>query len=109
VPDAAAARAGAAALRGARPADLPRLPGLFAAIGYGSRGLIWSGIAAELIACVLEGEPLPLESDLVDALDPGRFVQKRLRQGTLQPAAATRTSPAGRRPPTAARTSRRPR
>ncbi len=83
VADIAAARANATALSGAQPADLPRLPGLYAAIAYGSRGLVWSGIAAELLACQLEGDVLPLESDLVDAVDPGRFVMKRLRHGAL--------------------------
>jgi tRNA 5-methylaminomethyl-2-thiouridine biosynthesis bifunctional protein len=56
---------------------------MYAAIGYGSRGLIWSGIAAELIASQIEGEPAPLESDLLDAIDPGRFTMKRLRHGAL--------------------------
>jgi hypothetical protein len=30
----------------------------------------------------LEGEPLPLESDLVDACDPGRFLLKAARRNT---------------------------
>ncbi len=83
VADLAAARANATALSGAQPADLPRLPGLYSAIAYGSRGLVWSGIAAELLASQLDGEVLPLESDLVDAVDPGRFVLKRARHGAL--------------------------
>ena len=83
VADVVAARANASALSGAQPADLPRLPGLYSAIAYGSRGLVWSGIAAELLACQLEGNVLPLEGDLVDAIDPGRFVIKRLRHGAL--------------------------
>ena len=28
---------------------------------------------ADLLLSRLEGEPLPLENDLVDAVDPGRF------------------------------------
>jgi tRNA 5-methylaminomethyl-2-thiouridine biosynthesis bifunctional protein len=83
LPDLAAARAQAAALSGAQPADLPRLPGLYSAIAYGSRGLVWSGIAAELLASLIDGEALPLEADLIDAIDPGRFALKRLRQGAL--------------------------
>ena len=83
IADVAAARANAASLSGVQAGDLPRLRGLYAAVGYGSRGLIWSGLAAELIASQLEGEPAPLEADLLDALDPGRFVMKRLRHGTL--------------------------
>ena len=83
VADVAAARANAASLSGAQADDLPRLRGVYAAVSYGSRGLIWSGLAAELIASQLEGEPAPIEADLLDALDPGRFVMKRLRHGTL--------------------------
>ena len=59
--------------------DVPRHPGLYALLGYASRGLIWAGWAAELLAAQLEGEPLPLESNLVDALDPARFVLRARR------------------------------
>jgi len=54
-------------------ATLGRCPGLFGAFAYGSRGLLWSGIGGELVASLLEGEPLPLEGRLADALNPGRF------------------------------------
>jgi tRNA 5-methylaminomethyl-2-thiouridine biosynthesis bifunctional protein len=53
--------------------ELPRQAGLHALLGYASRGLTWAPLAAELLAASLEGEPLPLESGLVAALDPGRF------------------------------------
>lgn len=59
--------------------DVPRHPGLYALLGYASRGLIWAGWAAELLAAQLEGEPLPLEASLVDALDPARFVLRARR------------------------------
>jgi tRNA 5-methylaminomethyl-2-thiouridine biosynthesis bifunctional protein len=59
--------------------DVPRHPGLYALLGYASRGLIWAGFAAELLAAQIEGEPLPLESSLVDALDPARFVLRARR------------------------------
>lgn len=61
-------------------ADLPRQPGLYALLGLASRGLVWSQLAAELLAAQLDGEPLPLEADLVAALDPGRFLLRRLRK-----------------------------
>jgi len=64
--------------------DVPRHPGLFALLGYASRGLIWAPLAAELLAASLEGEPLPLEMALVDALDPARFVL-RARRGSRMP------------------------
>ncbi|MBY4945277.1 bifunctional tRNA (5-methylaminomethyl-2-thiouridine)(34)-methyltransferase MnmD/FAD-dependent 5-carboxymethylaminomethyl-2-thiouridine(34) oxidoreductase MnmC [Cupriavidus respiraculi] len=71
----------AVALRGARFRDVPRQPGLYAALAFGSRGLTWAAIAAELVASQIEGEPLPLEGDLVDALDPARLLVRALRHG----------------------------
>jgi len=50
-----------------------RLPGLHVVNGFGARGLVWSALCGELLAAQLEGEPLPLEGELVDALDPARF------------------------------------
>jgi len=52
-------------------------PGLYGAFGYGSRGLVWAALAAELIASLIEGEPLPLEGRLADALAPARFRRRR--------------------------------
>ena len=65
--------------------DVPRHPGLHGLLGYASRGLIWAPLAAELLAAQLEGEPLPLEMALVDALDPARFVL-RARRSSRAPA-----------------------
>ena len=53
---------------------LPRLPGLWCMQGFGARGIVWSALMADLLLSRLEGEPLPLEMDLVDAVDPGRFL-----------------------------------
>jgi tRNA 5-methylaminomethyl-2-thiouridine biosynthesis bifunctional protein len=84
VPDEAAAAAQAASLRGAHLRDLPRLPGLHAALAYGSRGLTWAALGAELLASQIEGEPLPLEADLVDAVDPARLLLRALRHGRAE-------------------------
>jgi tRNA 5-methylaminomethyl-2-thiouridine biosynthesis bifunctional protein len=46
---------------------------VYGAFAYGSRGLVWAALAAEIIASELEGEPLPVEGALADALAPGRF------------------------------------
>ena len=54
--------------------ELARQPGLYALSGYGARGLVWSALAAELLASALEGDPAPLERDLLEAVDPARFV-----------------------------------
>jgi len=83
LPDVDAARARKAALSGAQLADLPRSPGLYCAAAYASRGLVWAALAGEMLASRIEGEPLPLEGDLADALDPGRYVLKLVRRGSL--------------------------
>jgi tRNA 5-methylaminomethyl-2-thiouridine biosynthesis bifunctional protein len=62
-------------------AGVRRLPGLYGAFAYGSRGLTWAALGAELIASLVEDEPLPVESDLADAVDPGRFMLRRARRG----------------------------
>jgi tRNA 5-methylaminomethyl-2-thiouridine biosynthesis bifunctional protein len=60
---------------------MPRLPGLYVCGALGSRGLAWAPLAGELIASLIEGTPLPLENDLVEALDPGRFWSREARTG----------------------------
>jgi len=77
------AREIADSLRGAHTSDMPRRPGLYCAIGFASRGLAWTALAAECMASQIEGEPPPLEGALVDAIDPGRFAVKRARRGML--------------------------
>jgi tRNA 5-methylaminomethyl-2-thiouridine biosynthesis bifunctional protein len=65
----------------ARLADVARLSGLYGLLGLGSRGLVWHALAAELIAAQLNGDPLPLENDLIDAIDPARFLLRARRRG----------------------------
>ncbi|MBJ9918289.1 bifunctional tRNA (5-methylaminomethyl-2-thiouridine)(34)-methyltransferase MnmD/FAD-dependent 5-carboxymethylaminomethyl-2-thiouridine(34) oxidoreductase MnmC [Burkholderia cenocepacia] len=77
--DEAQAGANARALGGALARDLPRMPGLYGAFGFGARGLVWAALGAELIASQLEGEPWPLERELADAIDPARFLIRALR------------------------------
>lgn len=83
LPDVDAARAGRTALTGAQLSELPRRDGLYCASAFASRGLVWAALAGELLASQIEGEPLPVEGDLADALDPGRFVMKQARRGLL--------------------------
>ncbi len=72
------ALADATAIDPARPslslAAMPRLPGLYLINGFGARGIVWSALAGELLACLITGAPLPLADDLVSAVDPGRFL-----------------------------------
>jgi tRNA 5-methylaminomethyl-2-thiouridine biosynthesis bifunctional protein len=53
---------------------------LFGAFAYGSRGLLWAGLAGEIIASQLEGEPLPVERKLAAAVAPGRFALRAARR-----------------------------
>jgi len=68
---------GRVAFRSVTPDRLPVVGALsesvHGAFAYGSRGLVWAALAAELIASQLDGDPLPLEGKLVDALGPRRF------------------------------------
>ncbi|MDD4888110.1 MAG: tRNA U-34 5-methylaminomethyl-2-thiouridine biosynthesis protein, partial [Thiomonas sp.] len=59
--------------------ELPRLPGLAVCAGLGSRGLTLAALLAETLAARIEGTPLPIETDLADALDPARMALRRLR------------------------------
>lgn len=61
---------------------IPRQPGAYALTGFGARGLVWASLMGELLASQLNGDPLPLEQDLVDALDPARYLRKPPRPST---------------------------
>jgi tRNA 5-methylaminomethyl-2-thiouridine biosynthesis bifunctional protein len=60
---------------------LPRRPGLFVLGALGSRGISWAPLAAQVLAAWIDGAPLPLESDLLDAIDPARFVVRARNRG----------------------------
>jgi tRNA 5-methylaminomethyl-2-thiouridine biosynthesis bifunctional protein len=76
--------AGRVAFRAVAPDRLPIVgkldDGIYGAFAYGSRGLVWATLAAELIAAELEGEPLPLEGALADAISPRRFAERAARR-----------------------------
>ncbi len=81
---------GRVAFRAVTPDRLPVVGNIadavYGAFAYGSRGLVWAALAAEIIAAELEGEPLPVENALRKAIDPGRFRRR----------AESRAKPAGR-------------
>jgi tRNA 5-methylaminomethyl-2-thiouridine biosynthesis bifunctional protein len=62
-----------------QPRHWPRVPGLFVASGFGSRGLTWAPLAGRLIAAWIADAPYPLPADIVDALDPARFAARKVR------------------------------
>jgi tRNA 5-methylaminomethyl-2-thiouridine biosynthesis bifunctional protein len=80
VPDALACAAMQEALRRDDRLPIPTLPGLWTSTAFGGRGLLWAVIAAEAIASQLEGEPGPIERDLLQAIDPRRFPRHHARR-----------------------------
>jgi tRNA 5-methylaminomethyl-2-thiouridine biosynthesis bifunctional protein len=56
-------------------------PGLFACLALGSRGMTWAALAAEIVASRIDGDPMPVERDLLAALDAGRFAARRKAKG----------------------------
>lgn len=61
-------------LVGAVPIDKQSChPGLYVLSGFGARGLAWATLTGELLASRIEGEPLPLERELAEAMNPRRF------------------------------------
>ena len=81
VPDDAAAVA-----TGARRPDharfVPRQPGLFVFTALASRGITWSPLGAQVLASSITGAPQPLESSLLDAIDPARFIARAVRRSS---------------------------
>ncbi|MGO3740764.1 tRNA (5-methylaminomethyl-2-thiouridine)(34)-methyltransferase MnmD [Kerstersia sp.] len=49
---------------------LPQLPDAWVATAFGSRGFSWAALAGDVLAATLEGEPLPLERDLLEIVKP---------------------------------------
>lgn len=83
LPDLDAMRSVGLELAGQPVDNMPRRPGLYCALGYGSRGLVWAAMGGELLASLIHGEPLPVEAPLAAAMDPARGALRRLRQGEL--------------------------
>ncbi len=77
---------GRVAFRAVTPDRLPVVgkiaDGVYGAFAYGSRGLVWAALAAEIIACELEGEPLPIEASLAGAMAPARFRRREESKGS---------------------------
>ena len=59
---------------------VPRAPGMFVATALGGRGITLAPLLGELLAAQICGEPLPLGADLVDAIDPARWLVRLARR-----------------------------
>ncbi|KPF48502.1 hypothetical protein D621_16235 [beta proteobacterium AAP51] len=62
-----------------QPRLLPREEGLFVLTALGARGLTLAPLLAQLVAAQATGTPWPLEHDLADAVDPGRWQVRAAR------------------------------
>ena len=75
------------AAHGARleqPRFVPRLPGLYVFTALGSRGITWSALGAQVLASWVTGAPAPIGASLLDAVDPARFVSRRVRRSSRE-------------------------
>jgi len=63
---------------------LPREKGLFVLTALGARGLTLAPLLARLVAAQATGTPWPLEQDLADAVDPGRWIVRAARRAGAQ-------------------------
>jgi tRNA 5-methylaminomethyl-2-thiouridine biosynthesis bifunctional protein len=72
----------------------PRVPGVYLLGGLSSRGLTWGPLAAEILAAWINGSPMPLEADLLDAVDPARFAVREFRKRRI---AGSSQTPAAKR------------
>lgn len=61
-----------------KAAALPYLEGLHINTGHGSKGITQAAFCADILASVICGEPLPADSKTVAALDPNRFLLRKL-------------------------------
>ncbi|GAP37029.1 FAD-dependent 5-carboxymethylaminomethyl-2-thiouridine(34) oxidoreductase MnmC [Piscinibacter sakaiensis] len=80
--------------------QLARAPGLFLLTALGSRGIAWAPLCGRIVAALAGGAPVPLASDLLDAIDPARFDVRAVRTG----APARPAPPGAGRPPATAGT-----
>ncbi|MFL0803221.1 MAG: bifunctional tRNA (5-methylaminomethyl-2-thiouridine)(34)-methyltransferase MnmD/FAD-dependent 5-carboxymethylaminomethyl-2-thiouridine(34) oxidoreductase MnmC [Agarilytica sp.] len=58
-------------------------PHLYVNLGHGSRGLCYTPLAAETLACQIAGHPLPISRSLLKHLHPGRFLVRDLMRNKI--------------------------
>ncbi|MDO8954652.1 MAG: FAD-dependent 5-carboxymethylaminomethyl-2-thiouridine(34) oxidoreductase MnmC [Gammaproteobacteria bacterium] len=57
-------------------------PNLFVSIGHGSKGLSSSLLSAEVLACIMTGQTLPIVAKTYQAIHPSRFWLRELKRQT---------------------------
>jgi tRNA 5-methylaminomethyl-2-thiouridine biosynthesis bifunctional protein len=71
-----------------QPRLVPREAGLFVFTALGSRGIAASALGARILAAAITGAPSPVETDLLDAVDPARFQVRVFRRAMASDAGA---------------------
>lgn len=61
----------------------PNYSGLYLNIGHGSRGLAYTPISAEIVASLINKDPMPLSPALEQALHPARFIIRNLGRNKI--------------------------
>ena len=56
-------------------------PGLFVSAGFATRGIIAAPLAGEILAAMINREQLPVAQNIIDAVNPARFLIRRLQRG----------------------------
>ncbi|RDE22451.1 bifunctional tRNA (5-methylaminomethyl-2-thiouridine)(34)-methyltransferase MnmD/FAD-dependent 5-carboxymethylaminomethyl-2-thiouridine(34) oxidoreductase MnmC [Motiliproteus coralliicola] len=59
------------------------LPGLFVNLAHGSKGMITAPLAGSLLADLILNQPLGLERELLETLNPARFLIKKVIKGAI--------------------------
>ena len=61
-------------------------PGLYIHSAFGSRGLAWIPLCSEILACIINNEPSPVDMKLEQAIHPNRLLMKKLKssQNTIE-------------------------
>lgn len=62
----------------ASPQSLPWLTGLYMNVAHGSKGFTTAPLCAEILACLICNEPLPISTELAGLLNPNRFLLREM-------------------------------
>ena len=58
--------------------QLKKMNGLYINAGHGAKGLVNAPLCAEIIASLINGDPLPVSKSLAGALNPNRFLLREM-------------------------------
>jgi tRNA 5-methylaminomethyl-2-thiouridine biosynthesis bifunctional protein len=64
----------------AQPRRVPRQSGLYVLTALGARGIASATLGAQVLAAWVAGSPMPIDSDLLDAVDAARHVSREARR-----------------------------